>query len=112
MDDKAIINLRFSDGSIGCLSYFANGGKRLQKERFEVFAADAVLQLNNFRSLKGYGWPGFKTKRTLTQEKGQDACIQEFVDSIRQGHGSPIPLVDLIEVHKATITADEQIRNQ
>ena len=112
VDDKAIINLRFSDGSIGCLNYFANGGKRLQKERFEVFAADAVLQLNNFKSLKGYGWPGFKTKRTLTQDKGQDACIQEFVDSIRQGHGSPIPLVDLIDVHKATITADEQIRNQ
>jgi len=112
VEDKAIINLRFGDGSIGCLNYFTNGGKRLQKERIEVFAANAVLQLNNFKSLKGYGWPGFKTKRTLSQDKGQDSCIQEFIDSIRQGQGSPIPLAELIEVHKATITADEQIRNQ
>ena len=109
IEDKAIINLRFADGSIGCLNYFANGGKRLQKERLEVFAADAVLQLNNFKSLNGFGWPGFRSKRTLGQDKGQDACVREFVDSIRQGHGSPIPFAQLIEVHRATLEADSQI---
>lgn len=110
VEDKAIINLRFADGSIGCLNYFANGGKRLQKERMEVFAADAVLQLNNFKTLQGYGWPGFSTKRALRQDKGQDNCIRTFVESIQQGQPSPISLADLIEVHTATLTADEQIR--
>ncbi len=110
VEDKAIISLRFADGSIGCLSYFANGGKRLQKERIELFAADAVLQLNNFKQLKGYGWPGFNSKRALAQDKGQTNCVKEFVDSIVKGTESPIPLKELVEVHLATITADEGIR--
>jgi predicted dehydrogenase/threonine dehydrogenase-like Zn-dependent dehydrogenase len=111
VEDKAIINLRFADGSIGCLNYFANGGKRLQKERIEVFAADAVLQLNNFKQLKGYGWPGFTSKRAFSQDKGQNACVKAFVESIEKQSVSPISLEELIEVHEATFTADEQIRS-
>ena len=41
-DDKAIIVLSFSDGSVGVINYFANGGKAFPKERIEVFADDAV----------------------------------------------------------------------
>src|ERR1700688_3751966 len=39
--DRAIINLRFSDGSIGTVVYLANGGKAFPKERVEAFAGDA-----------------------------------------------------------------------
>ena len=54
-DDKATINLSFEDGSFGTIHYFANGGKVFPKERIEVFCGDAVLQLDNFKVLKGYG---------------------------------------------------------
>ena len=52
---------------MGTIHYFANGGKAFPKERIEVFADDAVLQLDNFKVLKGYGWKGFRSKRLLAE---------------------------------------------
>ena len=59
-EDKALVTLTFADGSIGTINYLANGGKAFAKERIEVFANDAVLQLDNFRRLVGYDWKGLK----------------------------------------------------
>ncbi len=55
-DDKATITLEFADGSFGSVHYLANGHRSLPKERLEVFCGGRVLQLNNFRKLRGYGW--------------------------------------------------------
>ncbi len=103
VDDKAIISLQFEDGSIGTIQYFANGGKRFPKERLEVFAADAVLQLDNYRVLRGFGWPGFNKASLWSQDKGQDACVRAFLDSIRSGKSAPIPLEQVWEVSKLSI---------
>ena len=59
-DDKATITLEFEDGSFGSVHYFANGHRSFPKERLEVFSAGAVIQLDNFRRMTGFGWPGFK----------------------------------------------------
>ena len=60
--DKVSTSLRFADGSFGTVHYLANGNKSFPKERLEVFCAGGgVLQLDNFRKLRGFGWPGFKT---------------------------------------------------
>ena len=61
-DDKASITLAFADGSIGTIHYLANGHKAFPKERLEVFCAGRILQLDNFRKLSGWGWPGFSGK--------------------------------------------------
>ena len=53
----AAITLGFADGSFGTVHYLANGGASFPKERIEVFVAGRVLQLDNFRKLKGYNWP-------------------------------------------------------
>ena len=62
------IQLRFADGSIGTVHYFANGPKSFPKERLEVFAAGRVLQLDYFRKLTGYGWPGFSKMNLWCQD--------------------------------------------
>ena len=111
VEDKAVISLKFANGSVGSIQYFANGGKAFPKERFEVFVANGVLQLDNFRVLKGYGLPKFRTQRRLKQDKGQQACVQAFVESVQAGIGAPIALDELIEVSRATIEAAEQIRH-
>ena len=56
-DDKVTFTLGFADGSFGTVHYLANGNKSFPKERLEVFCADRVLQLDNFRKLTGFGWP-------------------------------------------------------
>jgi predicted dehydrogenase len=110
VDDKAIISLRFEDGSIGTIQYFANGGKRFPKERLEVFAADAVLQLDNYRVLRGFGWPRFSKISLWSQNKGQDDCVRAFLDSIRSGKNTPIPLEQIWEVSKLSVEIADAAR--
>lgn len=111
-DDKAAIILGFADGSFGTIHYLANGAASFPKERVEVFAAGRVLQLDNFRKLKAYGWPGFKKMNLWKQDKGQTPCAAAFIDSIENGKESPIPPRELFEVAKVTIQIAEELRKQ
>lgn len=110
-DDKAVIVAGFADGSFGTIHYLANGGSVFPKERVEVFAAGAVLQIDNFRSLHGYGWRGFKSMRSLRQDKGQAACAAAFLHAVSTGRPA-IPPAELFEVARAIIDAAEQLRRQ
>ena len=110
VDDKAIITLKFEDGSMGTIQYFANGGKAFPKERLEVFAADAVLQLDNYRSLRGFGWPGFSKQSLWAQDKGQDACVRAFLDALRTGAPAPIPLEQIWEVSRLSVEIADAAR--
>jgi len=102
-DVCASISLRFSDGSMGTIHYLSNGHRALPKERLEVFCGGRVLQLENFRMLRGFGWPGFRSMKLWRQDKGQKACVEAFVSAIRDGTPSPIPLSELIEVARITL---------
>jgi len=111
-EDKAAITLGFADGSFGTIHYLANGGKAFPKERIEVFAGNGVLQLDNFRKLKGFSWPGFKKMNLWRQDKGQNACAADFLKSIEKGLPTPIPFDELIEVSRETIRAAALLRKQ
>jgi len=119
--DTATITLKFADGSVGTIHYFANGSKSFPKERLEVFTAGRALALDNFRKLTGYGWPGFSKMNLWSQDKGQVACVKAFVDSIRhrdradpsvhqreatqqtRRSNGPIPLAEIFEIAEVTI---------
>jgi predicted dehydrogenase/threonine dehydrogenase-like Zn-dependent dehydrogenase len=102
-DACVTLTLRFSDGSTGALHYLSNGHRSFPKERLEVFCGGRILQLDNFRALRGFGWPGFKAMKLWRQDKGQTACVDAFVTAVREGKPSPIPLSELIEVAKVTL---------
>ena len=109
-DDKVSINLAFEDGSFGTIHYLANGNKSFPKERLEVFCGGGILQLDNFRKLQGYSWPGFSKMNLWSQDKGNQACATAFVDAIREGKGSPISFEELIEVSRISIEIAESLR--
>ena len=104
--DTVSIGLTFADGSIGAVHYFTNGSKAFPKERLEVFSAGRVLQLDNFRKLTGYGWPGFRRMNLWRQDKGQKACAAAFLNALRTGGPAPIPLDEILEVSRMTIEID------
>jgi len=108
--DTVSIDLGFADGSIGTVHYFANGSKAFPKERLEVFALGRVIQLDNFRKMTGFGWPGFSKMNLWRQDKGQKACAAAFVNAVATGAASPIPFEELIEVAEATIAAADLAR--
>lgn len=108
-DPSSIINIRFVDGSIANINYFTNGSNTFSKEKLEVYCESKILVLDNFRKLKGYGWKNFRSMRTIHQDKGQQNCISEFIDSLR----TDTPLIDIdeiFEVTSATIKASDQIK--
>ena len=104
--DTLTMSLCFADGSIGTIHYFANGSKSFPKERLEVFSGGRVLQLDNFRVLRGFGWPGLSRMRLWRQDKGQAACAAAFLAAIRSGGASPIPFEQIAEVTRTTIALD------
>jgi len=109
-NDSATIALRFEDGSSGTIHYITTGHKRFPKERLEVFVGGRILQLDNFRRLTAFGWPGFTRMSTWRQDKGQHACVAAFVDAIENGGAAPIPFEELIEVSRIAIEAAELAR--
>jgi predicted dehydrogenase/threonine dehydrogenase-like Zn-dependent dehydrogenase len=111
-EDKASITLGFEDGSFGTIIYLANGAVSFPKERIEVFAAGRVLQLDNFRSLKGYGWPKFKKMNLWKQDKGQNGCVAAFLRSNELGEATPIPYDEIIEVARVSLEVVELLRKQ
>lgn len=98
--DTFSLHMRFHDGSIGTVHYFSNGSRSFPKERLEVFCSGKILQLDNYRKLKGWGIPGFRTRRLLAQDKGQVACCSAFLKAIETGSPPPIPVSEIFEVQR------------
>lgn len=109
-EDKASISLTFEDGSMGTIHYFANGGKSFPKERIEIFCENAVLQLDNFKKLRGFGWKGFNKMNLWLQDKGQENCVYAFMESVRKGMKNPIPHDEIYEVARVSVDIAEMLR--
>lgn len=109
--DSLSFVLEFEDGSTAALQYLSAGHKSFPKERVEVFAGGRILQLDNFRRLRGWGWPGFRNMNLWRQDKGNAACVAAFVNAVRTGGPSPIPLDELLEVSRVTIEVNRLATN-
>ncbi len=111
LGDSATLNFEFADGSIGTVHYFTSGHSSISKERFEVFGAGRVWQVDNFRTLRTAG-AGFDPVRTLkrlsrppVQDKGHTAAVGAFLRAVRTGGASPIPFEQSLEVSRAIFDA-------
>ena len=102
--------MSFEDGSIGAIHYLANGGKSFPKERIEVFCDNAVLQIDNFRRMKGFGWKDFSKMNLLWQDKGQFNLAKEFINSLDNPNNPPIPIGEVFEVARYSIDIAEKLR--
>ena len=99
------ISVSYEDGSIGSIHYIANGSPSFPKERLEMFCEGRVLQLDNFRKLRAFGWPRFHRMNLWRQDKGANACVAAFLKAVREGGPTPIPIAELIEVARFTLQA-------
>ncbi len=101
--DTVTLQLAFADGSLGTVHYFANGNKAFPKERLEVFASGRVLQLDNYRKLTGFGWPGFSKMNLWRQDKGQVDCCKAFLKAVDECGECPISINEVFEVTRISI---------
>ncbi|KAA3642174.1 MAG: hypothetical protein DWQ07_24335 [Chloroflexi bacterium] len=109
--DNVVLTFEFPDGSVGTLSYLANGDKSVAKERVEVFAGGRVALLDDFRALETTrNGRSRKQQSRLRQDKGHRAEWQAFAKAIAEGGAPPIAYEDLLGVTRATFAAMEALR--
>ena len=108
--DTFSIQLTLANGSLGTVHYFANGCKNFPKERLDVFCGGSVLQLDNFRTLQGYGWQGFSKQKSSGQDKGHEMEMQSIITSLTEGQPAPIPFSEIIEVTDVSLALAESGR--
>ena len=87
-DDNIAIIVKFKDGSVGNLTYIANGDKALPKEHIEIFGACKAAVINDFQN--GSLYSGNKSSALKSSGKGHQQEIIEFLTALNEGNDSPI----------------------
>lgn len=103
--DTLSISILFENSSIGTVHYFANGNKDFPKERLEIFTDGKIIQMNNFKTLNGFGIKGMKKQSLWGQDKGHQNCAKAFIEAIRTGKPAPISVEEIFEVTHNTFIA-------
>lgn len=108
--DNVVMTFSFPDGSLGTVSYLANGDRAFPKERMEVFGGGKVAVLDDFRTLELVNNGQRRYIRSpLRQDKGHRAEWDAFVQAIIQGSQPPIPYDQIFGVHQAIFQAIRQL---
>jgi polar amino acid transport system substrate-binding protein len=107
--DNVNITLKFHDGSLGSISYLANGDKSFEKERIEAFGGGSTCVIDDFRSamlVRNGGKKWLKSK----QDKGHRAELEAFVQAVKSGDEMPIPFQEIVMTTLTTFKIIESIQ--
>ena len=109
-NDNFVATTRYADGSVCTLTYTALGHRDHPKEQLDVFADNAVLTLDDYKSLAvtggGRGWRG------VTQHKGHVEELETLAAAIRDGGPWPISLEEQARAMRIAFAVEEQIRSR
>jgi predicted dehydrogenase len=95
-DNKSII-LKYEDGSIASIEYFAVGNNRYPKEYMEVHFDQKTIVLDNYKLIKGYGVK-IKELSSKNSQKGQLEELEQLHQTLINGGSEwPIPLWDMVQ---------------
>ena len=86
--DNIAITINFANGSIGNLTYLANGDKSLPKELIEVFGGGIIGRIHDFRSGDLHQFN--KVRKLKSDSKGHKQEVMAFIESISSGQEVPI----------------------
>jgi predicted dehydrogenase/threonine dehydrogenase-like Zn-dependent dehydrogenase len=110
LHDTVSISIRFANGSVAGIGYYATGDKGFAKERVEVFGGGAVGVLEDFREVE-ISRDGRRTRtRKASQDKGYDEEISAFLKAVRGQGPMPISIESLAATTRATFAMEEALR--
>ncbi|MDX9786761.1 MAG: bi-domain-containing oxidoreductase [Desulfobacterales bacterium] len=111
LNDVLTVSLRYENGSIGSISYFANGSKSLAKEYVEIYCRGNTVVLNDFKEVTIYGGKP-KSKKLLVQNKGQKVGVFLFLDAVKRGSECPIPVREIFSAAEVCFGILESLRTK
>ena len=100
--DNVAITLSMSDGSVGVITYLANGDRSVPKENIVVSGGGKTAVMNNFQSVELHSGGKSWVKELGAVDKGQRAEVEAFVQAITRGDASPISFGSLVNTTRAT----------
>jgi predicted dehydrogenase/threonine dehydrogenase-like Zn-dependent dehydrogenase len=103
------VGLRFADGSLGSVVYSTQGHRRFPKETLDLCGEGRSARLDNFTRVTVWGHGRKETRRAVSQDKGQQTQLREFVRAVRAGASMPIDLDTLVAVTRATLGAQHSL---
>jgi predicted dehydrogenase/threonine dehydrogenase-like Zn-dependent dehydrogenase len=110
-NDNLVATLEFEDGSVGTITYVANGDRSLPKERIEVFGGGCVAILDDFRVLsttRAGRQQSFRSR--LRQDKGHANEWKTYADAVSTGDRAPIAFKELVNVSQACFGLLDSVR--
>lgn len=112
LNDVLSISLRFENGSIGTIHYFANGSKALAKERVEVFQGGTTQILDDFCRLETLSARGGRQIKKNRQNKGQKEMTSALFDALANGSKGPIPASEALRGTLACFAILESLKSR
>ncbi|MBI4852187.1 MAG: bi-domain-containing oxidoreductase [Acidobacteria bacterium] len=109
-EDSIMINISFSDGSIGTVHYLAIGDKSFPKERLEVFGAGSVAVLDDFKTATFTRNGNTSKFASAGQDKGHRNEVESFISSLQKNGAAPISMQSLVLTTLTTFCALESLR--
>jgi polar amino acid transport system substrate-binding protein len=110
MNDTLNISMKYQNGSIGTISYFANGDKKLPKERIEIFCHGAAAIIDDFKELAIYAKGKKNRNKLISQNKGQRQEVKQFILSILKGTGELISFNEIYNTSLVTFKIVDSIK--
>ncbi len=109
-DDSLAVTLKFSDGSVGVITYVANGDSSMPKERFEVSTTGRSAVLENFQFLTLHQQGKRRTFKLTAIDKGHRQEVAAFLNAVREGGPSPIAFESLMTTSRVSFRILESLR--
>jgi predicted dehydrogenase/threonine dehydrogenase-like Zn-dependent dehydrogenase len=109
--DNFQVTLEFANGTVGVVTYVANGSRSFGKESIEAFGGGLAARLDDYRSLEiQHGSLSTKETARLRQDKGHRAEWQAIARHLTAGAPAPIAFDELVHSTRATLAAWESLQ--
>jgi len=109
-DDSVAATIKFDDGSVGTITYLANGDASLPKERLELSSTGRSAVIDNFQHLTLYQQGKKREFKFSSVEKGHKEEVRTFLQTIVNGHQSPISFESLVLATLTTFAIQESLQ--
>jgi predicted dehydrogenase len=109
LSDNVSILLKSKNGNSAAINYYANGSKKYEKERIELFAGNSVVEIDNFRRLNYYGKTVKKVK-LLSPDKGHLSQFRTYGEFVKGNARLNNSLAEHLNVTEASIAAVESLK--
>ncbi|MCO6499794.1 MAG: bi-domain-containing oxidoreductase [Vicingus serpentipes] len=105
--DNVAILLKYEDGSVCSIHYFASGSKQLSKEYMEVHYDEKTIVMDDYKTLSGFG-VNVKEINLTRSDKGQKEELEALYATLKGNNKNwPIALEDMIQTTEATFLIND-----